>query len=498
MGFKKFIVKILANNNEKSVHKRSNNAIGHQLKLFKYLTSVLHKTEYGKILGAQKDITISSFQKKIPIVNYEKITPFINKIANGEKNVLWKGLPKYFVKTSGTTSGVKYIPLSREMLKIQIRSTKEALLLYAQQTKNYDIINGKMMFIQGSPVVGRYKKVPCGRLSGIVANYVPSFLQKNRLPSMKTNSIEDWELKIKNIINETRNEDLRLIGGVPPWVIMYLEALLKTCNVNSIKKIFPNLSVFVYGGVNFSPYKNTFKKLVGKIDFLELYPASEGFIGYQDNYKNTGMLLLTNHGVFYEFIETLDFINNENPKRVWLKDVKLNTDYVIILNTCAGLWGYNIGDTIKFISVNPYKIVITGRVQHFISAFGEHVINSEVEQALAESLKKHGGEIIGFTVCPEINKDSGAPGHDWFIEFNKEPEDMRVFSVFLDQSLRSKNIYYNDLVGGKIIRPLNVFRLKRGAFNKYMDSVGRLGGQNKCPQISNDRKIGNYLSKFTL
>ena len=498
MGFKKFIVKILANNNEKSIHKGSNNAIGHQLKLFKYLTSVLHKTEYGKILGAQKDITISSFQKKIPIVNYEKITPFINKIANGEKNVLWKGLPKYFVKTSGTTSGVKYIPLSREMLKIQIRSTKEALLLYAQQTKNYDIINGKMMFIQGSPVVGRYKKVPCGRLSGIVANYVPSFLQKNRLPSMKTNSIEDWELKIKNIINETRNQDLRLIGGIPPWVIMYLEALLKACNVNSIKKIFPNLSVFVYGGVNFSPYKNTFKKLVGKIDFLELYPASEGFIGYQDNYKNTRMLLLTNHGVFYEFIETLDFINNENPKRVWLKGVKLNTDYVIILNTCAGLWGYNIGDTIRFTSTNPYKIIITGRIQHFISAFGEHVINHEVETALAAAVQKHDSEIIGFTVCPETSPKEGLPGHDWFIEFGKEPIDFNGFITDLDLGLRRQNIYYNDLVKGGVIRPLKIIKLKRGGINNYMESVGKLGGQNKCPQISNDRTIGDYLNNFAL
>ena len=498
MGFKRFVVKILAKKNEKSIHISSNGALKNQLRLFKYLTSVLHKTEYGRGLGVPKNISISSFQKKIPIVNYEKIKPFINKVALGEKNVLWKGLPKYFAKTSGTTSGIKYIPLSKEMLKIQIRSTKEALLLYAQKTKKFDIIDGKMMFIQGSPIVSHYKKIPCGRLSGIVANYVPRFLQKNRLPSMATNSIEDWELKIKNIIKETRNEDLRLIGGIPPWVIMYLEALLKTCGFNDVKKVFPNLGLFVYGGVNFAPYKNTFKKLVGEIDFLELYPASEGFIGYQDDYKESSMLLLTNHGVFYEFIETSDFINAENPKRVWLKDVKLNTDYVIILNTCAGLWGYNIGDTIKFVSINPYKIVISGRVQHFISAFGEHVINSEVEFALSESLKKHGGEIIGFTVCPELPKGKNLPGHDWFIEFSKEPDDIHVFSQFLDDRLRSKNIYYNDLVNGKIIRPLNILRLKRGAFNKYMSSIGKLGGQNKCPQISNDRKIGDYLINFTL
>ena len=499
MGLKKYIVKFLANQNKKKIQAVCNNAIDDQKKTFKHLTSVLSHTEYGKKYNIVSDVSIYDFQKKIPIADYEKKSSFIDRVANGEKNVLWKGLPKYFAKTSGTTSGVKYIPLSKEMLNIQIRSTKEALLLYAAQSKNYSLINGKMMFLQGSPVVECYKKIPCGRLSGIVANYVPGFLQKNRLPSMKTNSIEDWGLKLKGVISETRDQDLRLIGGIPPWVIMYFEQLLDACEKKSVKDVFPNLGLYVYGGANFRPYKNTFKKLTGKIDFLELYPASEGFIGYQNDYTKPDMLLLTNHGIFYEFIETSEFLNKKKGwKRVWLKNVKLNTDYVIILNTCAGLWGYNIGDTIKFTSIDPYKIIITGRVQHFISAFGEHVINHEVEVALAFATKKHNVEIIGFTVCPEASPKEGLPGHEWFIEFGKNPHDFNEFIKDLDFSLRGQNIYYNDLVKSGIIRPLKITQLKRGSFNNYMKSIGKLGGQNKCPQISNDRKIGDYLNNFAL
>jgi len=499
MCFKKYIVKFLAKQNTKKIQAVCNNAIGDQRRVFKYLTSVLGQTEYGKKYNIVGQVSIYDFQKKIPISDYEKMSPFIERAANGEKNILWKGLPKYFAKTSGTTSGVKYIPLSKEMLKIQIRATQEALLLYANQSKNYSIINGKMMFLQGSPSVKNYKQIPCGRLSGIVANYVPSFLQKNRLPSMKTNSIEDWGLKVKNIISETRNQDLRLIGGIPPWVIMYFEQLLDMCGKKNVKDVFPNLSLYVYGGANFEPYKNTFKRLAGEIDFLELYPASEGFIGYQNDYTKPDMLLLTNHGIFYEFVETSEFLNKkEKVKRCWLKDVRLNTDYVIILNTCAGLWGYNIGDTIRFTSTNPYKIIITGRIQHFISAFGEHVINHEVETALAAAVQKHDSEIIGFTVCPETSPKEGLPGHDWFIEFGKEPIDFNGFITDLDLGLRRQNIYYNDLVKGGVIRPLKIIKLKRGGINNYMESVGKLGGQNKCPQISNDRTIGDYLNNFAL
>ena len=498
MGLKKFIVKILARHTYNSSKKELNRAIENQKKIFNYLNLNLSKTVYGQDHHITKRESIISFQKKIPINNYERLRPYVEKVADGKRDVLWVGLPKYFAKTSGTTSGSKYIPLTKEMLKNQIRSTKEALLLYAHQTKNFDIINGKMMFIQGSPVVKKYKKIPCGRLSGIVANYVPRFLQRNRLPSMAVNSIEDWESKINNIILETKNSDLRLIGGIPPWVIMYFEKLLLNCGVNNIKEIFPNLGLYVYGGVNFRPYKNTFEKLVGNIDFLELYPASEGFIAYQNDVNKNDMLLLTNHGIFYEFIETSDYLSNKKPKRIWLKDVKINTDYVIILNTCAGLWGYNIGDTIKFTSIDPYKIVITGRVQHYISAFGEHVINSEVEGALEKTTNVLGGEIVGFTVCPSINDDKTSQGHDWFIEFNKEPEDMGAFSRLLDENMVSQNIYYKDLVQNKIIRPLKIIKIKKGGFNKYMSSIGKLGGQNKCPQLANDRKIGDYLINFSV
>ena len=498
MGFKKFVVKIMAKKTENKISGLYNNSIQSQKKIFNYLSSVLWKTKYGKKQKINKNISIADFQKKIPISDYESLSPFIKDIAGGEKDVLWKGAPKYFAKTSGTTSGIKYIPLSEEMLKTQIRATKEALLLYAQKNKKYDLINGKMMFLQGSPVLEKHGKIPCGRLSGIVANYVPSFLQKNRLPRYKTNSIKDWSEKINKIIIETEKQDLRIIGGIPPWVIMYFEKMSQKNN-KKIKETFPNLGLYVHGGVNFEPYKSAFVNLVGRgVDFLELYPASEGFIAYQDGPLKHGLLLLTNHGIFYEFIEREDFINNRKNKRVWLNGVKLGVEYVIILNTCAGLWGYNIGDTIRFVSINPYRIVITGRVQYFISAFGEHVIINDVEKSLSLALEKHGGEIIGFTVCPETNPLKGLPGHDWFVEFGEKPKDFDGFVKYLDLCLRKQNIYYGDLVGNKIIRPLKILKLKRGAFNKYMKSVGRLGGQNKCPQLSNDRKIGDYLNQFIL
>ena len=493
--FKKSIVKFLANQNKKYVVRHSNNALLNQKKIFQKHMRLLTQTEFGKSIGAKKNLTLDEFREISTINSYEDISPFIERIAIGEENVLWPGGVLYFAKTSGTTSGTKYIPLTKEMLNYQINASKEALLLYAYNNKKYDLVGGKMMFLQGSPVLKKHKKIQTGRLSGIVAHHIPRFLKSNRLPTIKTNSIENWEKKLLKIIDETLFSDLRLIGGIPPWIIMYFQKVLETSKLKSIAEIFPNLSLYVHGGVNFKPYKNTLKNLLPGVDFLEYYPASEGFIGYQDNINNDGLLLLTNHGVFYEFIESEKFISG-NYKRICLKDVVLGENYVLILNTCSGLWSYNIGDTVEFVSLNPYRIIVTGRVGHFISAFGEHVIGKEVEGALESGLRLFGGEVSAFTVCPKIQPEKGLPHHEWFVEFIKKPKNFGAFCAHLDGCVRKHNIYYNDLVENFIIKPLVVNCVKVGSFNNYMHSIGKLGGQNKCPSLSNDRKIGNYLNNY--
>ena len=495
MSIKKIIVKYLAKKNKKNIDSWSKNSISNQKKLFKKLMFNLVRTEFGKDVGAFEEIEIEEFRKKCSIKSYEDFSSYIKKISLGEKNVLWPGEPLYFAKTSGTTSGTKYIPLTKKMLDYQIKSSKEALLLYAFKTKKYDTINGKMMFIQGSPLLTKHNKINTGRLSGIVANHVPFFLKSNRLPSRKVNIINTWEDKLEKIINETIGVDLRLIGGIPPWVIMYFQKILERTREETILDIFPNLSLYVHGGVNFSPYKKTLKSIMPKADFLEFFPASEGFFAYQDDIEKEGLLLLTNHGVFYEFVEVDQFLNN-NHKRLSLEDVELNKNYVLIISTISGLWSYNIGDTVRFVDLKPFRVVVTGRIKHFISAFGEHVIGKEVESALENSVDKFGGKVVAFTVCPNINPKKGLPHHEWFIEFNEKPNQFNKFCVHLDDMVRKQNIYYNDLIRDQVLKPLVVNCVKGGSFNKYMDSIGKLGGQNKCPSLSNNRKIGNFLIEY--
>ena len=337
--------------------------------------------------------------------------------------------------------------------------------------------------------------MPSGRLSGIVANYVPSYLQSNRLPSYETNCIEDWEEKVEAIIDETLKEDMRLISGIPSWVQMYFERLQKRTG-KKISELFPNFSLFVYGGVNFTPYRKKFEKLIGKkVDSLELYPASEGFIAFQDTQNEKGLLLLLDYGIFYEFIPADEFYD-EIPTRISLKDVKMGVHYVIILNTNAGLWGYNIGDTIEFTSLNPYRIIVSGRIKHFTSAFGEHVIAKEVEHAMKLAMEVFPEvEITEFTVAPQIQPEEGLPHHEWFVEFVNLPRDINKFSKFIDEKLQLQNVYYRDLIEGKVLRPLVIHSLEKNAFNAYMRSQGKLGGQNKIPRLANHRDIVNKLRK---
>jgi hypothetical protein len=379
---------------------------------------------------------------------------------------------------------------------MHIKAARNALLMYIAEKNDASFVNRKMIFLQGSPVLEKKNGINLGRLSGIAAHYVPKYLMKNRLPSWETNCIEDWEIKVNAIVEETMNEDMSVISGIPSWVQMYFERLIDKTG-KPISELFPNFNLFVYGGVNFEPYRNKFENLIGKkVDSIELYPASEGFIAFQDSQKEKGMLLLLNGGIFYEFIPADEFFE-ENPTRISLKDVQLGVNYVIILNTNAGLWGYNIGDTIEFTTLMPYRIKVTGRIKHFISAFGEHVIGKEVEQALNDSINGTNIIISEFTVAPQVNPKDGLPYHEWFIEFEKEPEDLVDFASRIDDSMQKQNTYYLDLIQGSILKPLEIRKVKKGGFHEYMKSIGKFGGQNKIPQLADNRKIADELLKFS-
>ena len=483
------------------VKKRNNkwisNPLETQAKTFNKLLLKGTNTEFGRDHNFSNIKNYEDFKNQVPIRDYEGLKPYVDKVVKGEKNILWPGLPLYFAKTSGTTSGAKYIPITRESIKTHINSARDALLNYFLKTKNYKPINGKHMFLQGSPKLEKKNGVYIGRLSGISAHYIPKLFLNNRKPSWNTNCIEDWEEKVETIIKETVGEKMTIIAGIPSWVQMYFEKIVSNEN-KSIKEVFPELSLYVYGGVSYEPYKSTFDKLFGKkVDTLATFPASEGFFGYQDTFtdENTDLLLLLNNDIFYEFIKAKDFLKGEY-ERITLKDVQVNVNYLLIISTSAGLWGYNIGDTVKFTSIRPYRIIVSGRIKHFLSAFGEHVIAEEVENSMKIATKDHGVTIREFTVAPNINPKEGLPCHEWYIEFETQPKDIIAFSKTLETEMLNQNIYYKDLIRGAIIKPLEVISVKKGGFNDYMRSVGRLGGQNKVPRLSNDRKIADKLNVF--
>ena len=494
MGVKATVAKPIAKYIAKRINQWSSNALHVQQKIFQELIRSATHTQFGKDHDFGAIQSYDDFTARVPIRDYEGLRHYINRIKDGSPDVLWPGMPKYFAKTSGTTSGVKYIPLTRASVPNHFGTARNALFHYYAQTNNGGWLDGQMIFLSGSPELEKVGTVLTGRLSGIVNHMVPAWLRTNQKPSYETNCIEDWETKLDRIVDETVHADMRLISGIPPWVIMYFERLLARSGKPNIHSLFPNFSVFVYGGVNYEPYRTTIEQLIGKpIDTIETYPASEGFIAFQDQQHHPALLLNVNSGIFFEFVLAQD-IFDDNPSRIALKDVELGVNYALIINSNAGLWAYNLGDTIQFVSKNPYRILVTGRIKHFISAFGEHVIGKEVEQALKLTLAECPASVVEFTVAPQVNPpEGGLPYHQWLIEFDKRPDNLAYFSSELDKKMVAQNIYYADLIQGKILQPLKVIPLPKDAFRGYMKSIGKLGGQNKVPRLSNDRKIADAL-----
>ncbi|MBK9734399.1 MAG: GH3 auxin-responsive promoter family protein [Saprospiraceae bacterium] len=494
MSIKTYIIRMAASIVAKSIHKWKNNAVADQKRIMSELVLKANKTVFGIDHSFDKIKNYENFKDQIPVRDYEELRSYIDRVTDGIPNILWPGKPKYFAKTSGTTSGVKYIPITNDSMPNHIKSARNALLNYIHQVNNAEVFGGKLIFLSGSPVLEKKGGINTGRLSGIVNHEVPSWIRPNQLPSFETNCIDDWEEKLDKIVSETISQDMRLIGGIPPWVQMYYERILTKTGKKTIKEVFPNYSVFMYGGVNFEPYRTKLEELVGRrIDAIETYPASEGFIAFQDDQNDSGLLLNTNSGIFFEFIP-VENIFDKQPKRLMLDQVVKNKDYALIINNNAGLWAYNIGDCIRFVQLNPYKIIVSGRVKHYISAFGEHVIGKEVEEAILLVANRHNVSIVEFTVAPQVGpKDGGLPFHEWFVEFDRLPADLEKFAAAVDVEMCTQNIYYDDLIKGNILQPLKMRALPKGSFINYMKSQGKLGGQNKVPRLSNDRKIVDQL-----
>lgn len=495
MNLKSLLAKPFATYIYNRIRKSMHTALEDQDAILKQLLKTGRNTLFGKEHGLQAVNDYPAYVQAVPLRDYEAFKPYIQQIKEGKQHVLWKGRPIYFAKTSGTTSGVKYIPITKDSIDNHIDTARNALLCYMAETGNSGFTGGKMIFLSGSPVLERVGDIPTGRLSGIVNHHVPSYLRANQLPSFETNCIEDWETKLDRIVEETISKDMTLISGIPPWVQMYFDRIQEKTG-RKVGEAFPHFSLLVQGGVNFEPYRARLMESIGrKVDTVELFPASEGFFAFQDSQEAEGLLLNTHSGIFYEFVPAAE-IFSPNPTRLSLRDVQLGENYALIINSNAGLWGYNIGDTVRFVSLNPYRLVVSGRIKHFISAFGEHVIGEEVEQALQQAAVETGTAVTEFTVAPMVQQGKGKSFHEWFIEFESAPPNMQRFAESMDQHLRKRNVYYDDLVRGNILLPLQIRTVRKNGFIDYMKSEGKLGGQNKVPRLSNDRQIADALMSY--
>lgn len=497
MKIKSILAKPFAGYIHKQIKQGMHTAVEDQQSILRELLKAGAATVFGKDHRLHEVHTYKQFRQAVPLRDYEGFKPYIEMIKAGKHNVLWKGRPIYFAKTSGTTSGVKYIPITKDSIHNHINTARNALLNYMAETGNTQFADGKMIFLSGSPELERVGGIPTGRLSGIVNHHVPGYLRRNQLPSFETNCIEDWDEKLDHIVAETLHQNMTLISGIPPWMQMYFDRLMEKSG-KKIKELFPQLSLLVHGGVNFEPYKaRLFESVGAPVHTLETFPASEGFFAFQDKIDEEGLLLNTHSGIFFEFVPAAE-IFNENPTRLSLEEVKVGENYALIINSNAGLWGYNIGDTVRFVSTQPYRLVVTGRIKHFISAFGEHVIGEEVEWSLMKAAAECNVKITEFTVAPMISQGQGNSYHEWFVEFETMPADLQSLAAATDLNLRQKNIYYNDLITGNILQPLKITPVRKNGFIDYMKSIGKLGGQNKVPRLSNDRKIADALQPYVL
>jgi hypothetical protein len=468
--------------------------------LFKLLDKAA-ESEWGKKNDFASIDSIEEFQRRLPIQTYEDVKPYINRLRNGESNLLWPGEIKWFAKSSGTTSDKsKFIPMSKESLEeCHFRGGRDVLAIYTHNNPDSKIFSGKGLTLGGSHKIDNFNNQSYyGDLSAILIENLPFWTEFIRTPSFEVALLDEWEEKLEKIAKETTQVNVTNIAGVPSWNLVMIKYILQYTNKNNLLEVWPNLELFIHGGVNFTPYKEQFKKLIPSdtMSYLEAYNASEGFFAIQDEPKKNDMLLMLDYGIFYEFIP-LNEINNDTPKAITVADVKTNENYAIVITTNGGLWRYLIGDTIKFTSLYPHKILISGRTKHFINAFGEEVIIDNAENALKVACKKTGAEISDYTAAPIFMTREKKGAHEWLIEFTLPPSDLDYFTSVLDHALMAVNSdyeakRYRDITLDKPV----VNQAEKGTFYKWLRERGKLGGQNKVPRLSNDRKYIDELLKI--
>lgn len=499
MGVKSNLILATANFVCKKEDQEDLKALERQKSIFTKLIQKAANTKFGLDHQFSKIKTIKDYQELVPIRDYEKLKSYFDLIHSGKKDILWPGLPKYLAKTSGTTSGTKYIPLTKQSIPNHINSARNALFSYLYHHRDTAIFDGQMLFLSGSPELTKENGILIGRLSGIVNHEIPSWMTKNKLPNHELNSLAPWEYKIEKIVEDIVRRDLRVISGIPPWIQMFLEKVLQHTGKKTIADVFPKLDLYIHGGVNFQPYKSKLGELFGKeICYLETYPASEGFIAYQDNPNQDELRLICNSGIFYEFVPAEE-VSIPNPKRLAINEVELGKDYAIVLSSNAGLWSYLIGDLVRFTALNPYKIKVSGRVSQYISAFGEHVISSEIDYAISVAQNKYGFKLVEFAVAPQINpSDQTLAYHEWFIEFEEQPANLKEIAATISAALAEKNSYYHDLIQGNMLDCLKIRSIRRHGFKDYLISINKYGEQFKVPRLSNDRKLADILANYQI
>jgi hypothetical protein len=473
-----------------------------QSELFNSLIEKAKETEFGLKFNFSQINSYADFKENVPLNTYESIKPNIDRIIWGEQNILWPTETKMFAKSSGTTAAAsKFIPVTKESLEdCHFKGGKDLLALYYENFPNRKVYNGKHLTVGGSLIVN--PNMPdsyLGDISAIIMKNLPWWAHIKRTPSKETALMPDWENKVEKMAIETIDEDVYILVGVPSWTYVLCKKILEISGKSNLKEVWPNLELYMHGGVSFEPYRELFQELIPspEMNYVETYNASEGFFAIQDQQDSTDLLLMLDYGIFYEFIPMEEFEGIDSKYCIDLHDVELDKNYAIVISTNGGLWRYIIGDTVKFTSIEPFKIKITGRVKSFINIAGEELIVENAEQAIAKVCLDHKAGIKEFTVGPKFLENGKNGRHEWFIEFNKEPSDLETFSIELDNYLRTLNSDYdakrtNDL----ILEPLKIFNLNSGTFNVWLKSKGKLGAQHKVPRLSNSREIIDEILTF--
>jgi hypothetical protein len=469
------------------------NPVAVQFELLQDLLASGQYTEIGRKYGFENIYTIESFKKAVPIHEYDDLKPYIERCMQGEQNLLWNTPTNWFAKSSGTTSEKsKFIPISEESLEeSHFQGAKDVLTLYYNFNPDSDLLTGKGLVIGGSHQVSKInEEAQYGDLSAVLMQNTPFWGHWLRTPELSIALLDEWETKIEKLAETTIIENVTSISGVPTWTLVLIKRILEITGKQYLKEVWPNLELYIHGGVSFTPYREQFEKLIGApINYIDLYNASEGFFAAQNNPSEEGMLLFLQHGIFYEFMPVEEY-GKEKPLTLQLGEVETGKNYAVVISSNGGLWRYLIGDTIQFTSLAPYKIKVSGRIKHFINAFGEEVIVDNSDRAIAVASEKTGAIVKDYTAAPIYFSENGNGSHEWLIEFESEPSDLRLFTFELDNALKNVNSDYEAKRHKDIaLRMPVVHSLKKGVFDEWLRSKGKLGGQHKVPRLSNDRKF---------